>query len=754
MNTPLKQLLENKPIAIDLETFDPELKLLGPGFVTGVGYVVGVALAWEGYSTYIPIQHAEGFNYPKQDVIDYLNQLLSNPHNLKIFHNAQYDLGWLRHLGVQVHGEIFDTMLAAPLLDENRFSYSLDSLGKDYLNEGKFEEALKLAVIEKYKDTKTRKARIVLRDDLLSKDYSPIIEARQRIEPLYDLWTQEIKDKYIFLGYDDEAPSKLSFTKKDRTKTLLWSLPYDDLGSYPQQDAELTYRLYELFVKELEAQDLTELAKLEFDLVPVLIDMRTQGVRLDIDKAIELDKKYTLILDDIQKRLNEKAGEVVNVDADTELIKFCEKRGIKYAKTEKGNASFTADNIPKDDSGFFELVLEMRKYNKARNTYIRGYILGKSINGRLHGQYNQLKSDDTGTVTGRLSSSDPNMQNLPSPVRSQIGKDIRSIFIPDDDKQLWLCADYSGQEPRMLVHTVLNIEEVFGTLKSRTNGVTYTDSMCLLPGSDLAKTEEFRGRDADFHTAVSGYCMTEQFKLEGRQIGTVDFNKAVASFRPKAKSIGLGVMYGSGDARVAEEMTKKGSPMTVEEARAIRDSIYNNVPFLKSLNDLLMNKAKTRGYILTVLKRRGRFHMWECPIMDKVMRKKHGMKLFKTQEEALAYYRANVREMPFLNRPQRAFTYKALNKLIQGSSADQTKTAMVRLYQRNNPSLSTLDIFYSRIKGFKPVALRIQVHDEINCSIDAEEDVSWYQYVMETCLLLKVEVKAEPHTAKNWAEAK
>ena len=233
-----------------------------------------------------------------------------------------------------------------------------------------------------------------------------------------------------------------------------------------------------------------------------------------------------------------------------------------------------------------------------------------------------------------------------------------------------------------------------------------------------------------------------------------EFKHDFKIFRPKAKSIGLGTMYGSGDQKIADEMTRKGSPMTKDEASNIRAAIYENVPFLKSLNDLLMSKAKTRGYILTILGRRGRFDKWECPVFDKKERKEIGSTLCNTLAEAQAFYKDNREKYKHLGRPQRAFVYRALNKLIQGSSADQTKMAMYCLYNRNDSTLRSLDIYYRAIPDFEPPKLKIQVHDEINCSIRKDEGAQWYQDTMENCIKLRVEVVAEPHVCNNWAEAK
>ncbi len=137
----LPNLSDATEIAIDLETCDPDLKTLGPGWPTGNGYVAGVALAVEGWKGYFPVAHEGGGNFDEKIFKRQLKKILDLPCD-KIFHNASYDVGWLRHWGLEVKGRIIDTMIAAPLIDENRFRYSLNDLGKDYLKDKKSETLL------------------------------------------------------------------------------------------------------------------------------------------------------------------------------------------------------------------------------------------------------------------------------------------------------------------------------------------------------------------------------------------------------------------------------------------------------------------------------------------------------------------------------------------------------------------------------------------------------------------------------------
>ena len=120
-------------IAIDLETYDPDLKEIGSGNVIGKGHIAGVAVAVEGWSGYYPIQHEQGGNMDKTLILNWLKDLLKQENTTFIFHNAMYDVCWLRAYGLDIKGKIADTMIAASLIDENRLSYRLDTLSKHYV---------------------------------------------------------------------------------------------------------------------------------------------------------------------------------------------------------------------------------------------------------------------------------------------------------------------------------------------------------------------------------------------------------------------------------------------------------------------------------------------------------------------------------------------------------------------------------------------------------------------------------------------
>ena len=540
-------------ISIDLETRDPNLMTLGPGWARDDGYIIGYAVSFNDFCGYYPVRHEIGGNMPEKAVHGYIKEMMECDVP-KVMHNAQYDLGWLRWAGIEVRGPVYDTMVAAAMLDENRRWYNLNSLAFDYLQERKNERLLKLAAA----------------------DY----------------------------GVD--------------AKSEMWKLPARFVGQYAEQDAAVTKRLWDRMQPDLVREEVSSIFELETALTPMLLDMRWRGVRVDEEGSLKaqaaLDKREKEILGEIKKEtgLNVEPWNAVSIS------KVFDKLDLSYPRTEKSDApSFTKQFLASHQHPMAEKIVKLRELNKANTTFITN-ILKFTHKGRIHAEFHPLRSDDGGTVTGRFSSSNPNLQQIPAR-DPQIKSIIRGLFLPEDGHK-WASFDYASQEPRWLAHYCASI-----------SGVHRHPSI-----DDVV--ERYQNDDADFHQMVADMAGIS---------------------RKDAKTVNLGIMYGMGKGKLAAQLD-----ISPEEAGELLDTHREKVPFVKNLADLASKQAEKTGQIRTLLGRRCRFHLWEP--------RSFGYKKPLPYEEAMKEYGQPLR---------RAFTYKALNKLIQGSAADQTKKAMADCYK-------------------------------------------------------------------------
>ena len=382
----LKDLRGAKEIAIDLETNDPRLKELGSGNVTGRGHIAGVAVAVEGWSGYYPIHHEQGGNMDKKLVLKWLQDILNQQDTTFIFHNAMYDVCWLRSAGLTIKGHIVDTMIAASLIDENRLSYRLDILSKHYVGLGKDEKILLEA----------------------AKEY----------------------------GVDAKAD--------------MWRLPPMFVGQYAERDAESTLKLWQRLKVELYNQELMDIFNLETRLFPCLVDMRFKGVKVDLEKAQNIKLNLIKREETLIKKIKDLTGVEVEIMAARSIAKAFDKLKLPYDRTAKSKEpSFTKNFLQNHPHELPQAIAEARELNKAHTTFIDS-ITKHAVNGRIHADINQIRSDAGGTVTGRFSMSNPNLQQIPAR-HPELGPMIRSIFIPEE-KCKWGSFDYSQQEPRILVH--------------------------------------------------------------------------------------------------------------------------------------------------------------------------------------------------------------------------------------------------------------------------------------------------------------
>ena len=589
-------------IAIDLETRDPELKTRGSGSVIGLGEVVGIAVAVPGRKFYFPIAHGSGPNMDKKRTLEWFKDICGSPAT-KIFHNAMYDVCWIRKLGIKINGLVVDTMIAASLIDENRFQYSLNALSWDYLGHGKSEAALNEA-------------------------------AKSR-------------------GLDPKAD--------------MWQLPAMEVGSYAEKDAELTLELWQIFKKEIIYQDIESIFNLETDLFPCLVDMRFLGVRVDVQRAHKLkqDLEYqeNLLLSQIKKESNIE----VQIWAARSIAKVFDKLKLPYERTLKTQApSFTKNFLQEHPNPVVKQIAKAREINKAHTTFI-DTIIKYEHKGRIHAEINQIRSDAGGTVTGRFSYNNPNLQQLPAR-NKDLGPMIRSLFIPEENCT-WGCFDYSQQEPRLVVHY------------------------------------------AALHKFPTVYDVVDAYENDS----STDFHQTVADMakipRSQAKTINLGLFYGMGKAKLQAELG-----VSKDKAAELFDQYHAKVPFVKQLMNAASNRAQERGQIRTLLGRLCRFHLWEPNMF--------GMHKAMSHEDALREHGPGIK---------RAYTYKSLNKLIQGSAADMTKKAMLELYKEG-------------------IIAHIQIHDELDLSVESESHAKKIIEIMENAVSLEVPNKVDYEKGKNWGD--
>jgi len=611
----LPNIFDAKTIAIDVETKDPNLKTKGPGWPTGDGEVVGYAVAVDGWKGYIPIRHGGGGNIDERIVNNWMKKVCESPAE-KIMHNAQYDAGWLRRMGFTVNGRIIDTMVIASLLDENRFSYSLNALSFDYLSKTKSEKNL----------------------------------------------TEAARD----FGVDPKAE--------------LWKLPSMHVGPYAEVDAELTLELWNHFKNLIAKEDLWSIVNLELDVLPVLIDMTWKGVRVDQDR-VERTRDFLLKEEKaVLAKIKHMTGMNVEVWAAQSLAKAFDTVGINYPKTEKGAPSFTKSFLSDHPHELPKMILRTRGLNKTHGTFINTIMKHTAHDGRIHSHINQIRSDDGGTVSGRISMNNPNLQQIPAR-DPELGPMIRSLFLPEENEQ-WASIDFSQQEPRILVH--------------------YAHAYGKSQGHDMKGVQEFvdgyqNDPDMDFHTMVADMANIP---------------------RKQAKTINLGMMYGMGVNKLSDQLD-----IPVDEAKKLVNQYHDRVPFVKMLMHGVMNKLNSRqssGSIRSILGRKCRFDLWEPDTF--------------AMNKALPYKDALNEHGP-TTRLKRAYTYKALNRLIQASAADMTKQAMVDIHKL----------------GITPL---IQIHDEVAVSVSNDDQVDSIVHAMENAVKLGVPSKVDVEIGPSWGESK
>ena len=620
-----------KRVAVDTETRDEHLKQLGIGVRRG-GYIVGVSIALEdGPSFYLPIRHAGGDNVDERGALGYLKEQFAKFTGDIVGANLSYDLDYLLEEGIVFHpdAKFRDIQIADPLIYELHQSYSLDNIAK--------------------------------RHGLPGKDESLLEEAARAygVSP----------------------------------KSGMWQLPGRFVGPYATADVVqplLTLRRQERLIEDL---DLWDIWNLETDVLPVLVRMRRRGVRIDQDKLAEIEEWSLTEEAKAIKTVKEATGfdvGVGNVWKAAALAPALEAIGVKLELTSTGKPSIDKDLLSGIDHPVAKSLAWARKVNKLRTTFassIRTYM----VDGRIHCTFNQIAretetGDQRGARYGRLSATDPNLQQQPS--RDEFAKMWRSIYLPEEGAE-WACCDYSQQEPRWTTH----FAAVMDLPQAREAAQKYHDDPNLDNHQFMA---DLTGLPRKFAKNIYlGLCYGEGGAKLCRELGLPTRwavscgsyrDRRVHHFETREEAV-----------RFKNEETEANFVWEAagEEGQEILDTFDNRAPFIRKLAKAAEKRAKQRGFILTGGGRRLHF--------------------------------------PERNDGSFDWTHKALNRLIQGTSADQTKKAIVEIDRAGH-------------------WLMLQVHDETDNSVADRAEGDQIAALMRDVMPAEVPFKADVEMGPNWGD--
>jgi DNA polymerase-1 len=362
----------------------------------------------------------------------------------------------------------------------------------------------------------------------------------------------ELSQKY--LNYSPIPISQLIGNKKSAEK--IFEADLQKLSDYACEDADITLRLYELFKKELKKEGLEKVAyEIEFPLVSVLEDMERAGVKIDVKSLNQFSKDLEILLDNYTNKIYELAGEQFNVNSTQQLQKVLFEK-LNLAKTKKTKTGYSTDarslESLKGEHEIIDIILDYRQVSKLKSTYADS--LPKLINkntGRIHTTFNQ-----TVASTGRLSSLDPNLQNIP--IRTELGKEIRKAFIPRDKDHVILSADYNQIELRIMA-SICNDENLIKAFKN----------------------------NEDIHRRTAAL------------VFMVDPKDVTDDMRRKAKEVNFGILYGIGPFGLKSRLG-----ITQTHAKEIIDTYFGTFKNVKKFMDDSIKFAQEKGYAETLLGRR------------------------------------------------------------------------------------------------------------------------------------------------------
>lgn len=627
-------------IGLDIESYDPKLLVKGPGErrrFDEKGGIVGIGIGPRDRLEYYPIRTDEDMHKPRlfnnveqllvdlrKDALDFTGEIVGA--------NLLYDLIWLmiEHDIIFPQAKLRDIQVAEPLIDENKFSYSLDNLALQYTGAGKSTSKL---------------------EEIYGQGY---IENMHRVDPGYSA------DYCI----DDIAKSMDVFEKQE---------------------------------VEIERQELQKVFDLECRVTPVLLEFRKNGVRIDKGSVEEATVKIRKKQKEYQEQLNRDAGSTIDVWSSDTIAAAFDRESIPYPLTKTGKPSFRKDWLEAHTSPLAQQIVNIRRLDKISGTFLESYLLEDAVGDHIYGQFHQLRGDANGTVSGRFSSSNPNLQNIP--VRDpELGPICRGAFIPEEGC-VWGSADWSQIEYRMFVHFA----------------------------------HKFYNGDHGTQAAVDAYALDK----------STDFHEKAAELtglsRSASKSINFGVVYGMGVPSMAGNLG-----VSLEQAKEILSKFHDNMPFGKKLLEDCSRMADQDGFIRTLTGRKRRFTMYEAQLRN--TKTGETFEFYGPYDNYAEWYQDKVAAHGHLiisKRPQKAKLHSALNALLQGSAADLMKVAMLKMYEAGL---------------FTVIIPHLTVHDELDVSVpDNKEGREAFQTLvdmMEQAGRLRVPIFADAKLGANWSECK
>lgn len=615
-------------ISIDTETYDPNLKERGPGWSRGDGEIVGLAVATDdGFKAYYPVRHQEDphLNFPPDEVFDWARIQLGRSHQPKVGHNLIYDLGFLLEEKVEVVGELWDTWIAEKLI-HHRQDASLEATGQRRVGRGK-------------------KATLLLR------------------------WLFQ----YFGRGRMPENDEDLDETFKG----MIYKAPPSLAGPYAEEDVLLPMEIADVQYRILEEMELMAVFELETQLIPLLVRMRMEGVTVDVKGAEQADVRLTSEIITLQREIDHEVGHHLEVNSGDKVGLFFATQGIELPKTAKTHKySVTEEILKKVEHPVAEKIIDLKELMKFQSTFVRGYILDSAVKGKIHAQFNQMQA-----ITGRFSSSQPNLTNIPSR-NEELMRVIRGIFVPDIGHDHFRKYDYSQIECRVLAH--------FATGR----------------GAQELRDEYNADPKTNYHR------LSHKMILE---------KAGVDLPHKKVKQCGFAIFYGGGQSKLARLIG-----LSKEETEPFFEAFHSGLPYVRDTMDSISRETAARGHTLTVLGRRVQFDLWEPKFTHLSER------LAVPLDKAVKLWGSNI---------QRAYLYKSLNYVVQGSAADQLKTAMLKCYQAGIYDVTGIP------KGV--------IHDEkiFSCRDDSpatNEAFREMKYLMENAIQFRVPILVSSERGTSW----